>query len=166
MTTMPSKRRSTAPSSYTSSSDGTRIETPPPTYTFPKVFRIGNTQTNGPLVTASQLRSHVGLLRHFWDLRQAVENGKDIRIPAPARALEPERWAWFVALAVDRFECWVKAMRDGSAVDDSLPPLDVVMVWHTYLLNPGCVDFPSLLSAANIGSQMVLGGYNQDPRTK
>lgn len=140
--TMSSNRDSAIPPSYAASSRDPQIAGSPPAYTFPEVFKIGNKQTTGPLVTSSQLHAHLGLLQHFWDLRQAVENGKDARIPASAQALEPElRWAWFVALAVDRFERWVKAIRYNFAVDDSLPPLDVVMVWHAYLLNPGCVDF-------------------------
>ncbi|KZP09959.1 hypothetical protein FIBSPDRAFT_900099 [Athelia psychrophila] len=37
----------------------------------------------------------------------------------------------------DRFERWVKAMWYNVAVGESLPPLNVAMVWHAYLLNPG-----------------------------
>lgn len=138
---MTSNRDSAIPPSYTASGRDPQVEGSPPAYTFPEVFRIGSKQTAGPLVTTTQLHGHLGLLQQFWDLRQAVENGKDARIPELAQALEPElRWAWFVALAVDRFERWVKAMRYNFAVDDSLPPADVAMVWHAYLLNPGCVD--------------------------
>jgi len=79
--------------------------------------------------------------------------------------LREKRWSVFVARAVDRFESWFNAcveVQDPTpeiphmtvsaaargAVDpgasqapnpftrDSLPPLDVLMVWHAYLLNP------------------------------
>lgn len=128
------------PPSYPANNHGAQSYSSPPAYTFPQLFRIGHKQTSGPLVTAAALHSHLGLLRHFWNLRQAVESGQDARIPAFALAPEPGlRWAWFVTLAVDRFERWVKGMRYNYAVDESLPPIDVAMVWHAYLLNPGYV---------------------------
>ncbi|TFY79889.1 hypothetical protein EWM64_g4122 [Hericium alpestre] len=51
-----------------------------------------------------------------------------------------QRWAWFVSLAVERFERWsrvVVARGDiGDWIATEIPPLDVCMVWHAYLLNP------------------------------
>ncbi|KZP09938.1 hypothetical protein FIBSPDRAFT_759154, partial [Athelia psychrophila] len=108
---------------------------------LPESFQIGANRIKGLLVTPSQLQGHLRLLERFSDLRQQVESiegNQDFRIPASAQALEPElRWTWFVTLAVDRFERWAKAMQYNIAVDESLPPLDVAMVWHAYLLNPG-----------------------------
>ncbi|KAF7974265.1 hypothetical protein HWV62_13052 [Athelia sp. TMB] len=128
------------PPSYPANKDGAQLYSSPPAYTFPQLFKIGRKQTSGPLVTTAALHSHLGLLRQFWNLCQAVESGQDARIPVFALAPEPElRWAWFVTLAVDRFERWVKGMRYNYAVDSSLPPIDVAMVWHAYLLNPGYV---------------------------
>lgn len=37
-----------------------------------------------------------------------------------------------------RFERWCKAMT-VSLIDECRPPVDVIMVIHAYLLNPGCV---------------------------
>jgi hypothetical protein len=74
-----------------------------PSYTFPTTFSIGGTKTQGPLVTPEQLKSHLALLGLFYNFREAVEAGKDDRLPAWAKQLEPERrWAWFVALATER----------------------------------------------------------------
>lgn len=41
-----------------------------------------------------------------------------------------------------RFERWCRSVRDvdTSAIEKTLPPVDVVMVWHTYLLNPMYVN--------------------------
>ena len=40
--------------------------------------------------------------------------------------------------AVHRFRRWCVSIRDVRAgtIENSLPPIDVVMVWHAYLLNP------------------------------
>ncbi|KAF8660522.1 hypothetical protein AX16_001604 [Volvariella volvacea WC 439] len=38
------------------------------------------------------------------------------------------RWGWFIGIAV---------VREGQCVDENnLPPPDIMMVWHAYLLNP------------------------------
>lgn len=75
----------------------------PPDYTFPTTFKIGNKQTLAPLVTPEQLKGHLGLLRLFHGLREGIEAGKDDRLPAWSKQIDPERrWAWFVALAVER----------------------------------------------------------------
>ncbi|KAI9884589.1 MAG: hypothetical protein M1823_003609 [Watsoniomyces obsoletus] len=82
------------------------------------------------------------------------------------RDLEEKRWAVYVARATDRFEQWffgpVKELVGGTTerlkmsdldrdssydalhlasnpvvmTSDQLPPLDVLMVWHAYMLNP------------------------------
>ncbi|KAH7010993.1 hypothetical protein EDB80DRAFT_383537 [Ilyonectria destructans] len=77
--------------------------------------------------------------------------------------IREKRWALFVARAVDRYEAWWKSLVEGPALteDDmnspdspayaqfpssrqgprywaerSLPPLDVLMVYHAHMLNP------------------------------
>ena len=39
---------------------------------------------------------------------------------------------------MDRFQRWCVGVRDVQAatIKETLPPIDVVMVWHAYLLNP------------------------------
>ncbi|KAJ8597620.1 hypothetical protein M405DRAFT_724080 [Rhizopogon salebrosus TDB-379] len=72
-------------------------------------------------------------------MRQRVEDG-DTRFPVLARQMSAEkRWTWFVSLAVERFERWCGpgAITSTNIQSYRLPPVDVVMVWHAYLLNPG-----------------------------
>jgi hypothetical protein len=77
---------------------------PPPSYTFPTTFKIGSATTYQPFVTPQQLKGHLRLLQLFYNLRETVEAGKDDRLPAWAKQLEPERrWAWFIALATVRW---------------------------------------------------------------
>ena len=113
------------------------------------------------LVTPTQLKGHLALLYAFHALKTSVQDGKDSRFPAAARKLdERRRWAWFVVLAVEihtymsvsfhidqtlvdgccrysfRFGRWCVKIEDTDVEWRGLPPIDVAMVWHTYLLNP------------------------------
>ncbi|KAG9316181.1 hypothetical protein JVU11DRAFT_2202 [Chiua virens] len=92
-----------------------------------------------PLVCARQLGGHLALLHAFDALRHDVESGDLSRLPQDARIMDAgTRWGWFLNLAVERFERWCKSIRDvqSDAIERTLPPIDVVMVWHAYLLNP------------------------------
>ncbi|PLB45996.1 hypothetical protein P170DRAFT_439690 [Aspergillus steynii IBT 23096] len=56
-----------------------------------------------------------------------------------------EKWPHYLGLAVTRFKVWVKMVEDGvlESCDGELmilPPLDVLMVWHAFLLNPSDFD--------------------------
>jgi hypothetical protein len=54
---------------------------------------------------------------------------------------------------VDRFERWCRSFPPDfslswGSVEEQIPPLDVLMVWHAYMLNPGFVQsFPLELAA-------------------
>ncbi|KIJ16489.1 hypothetical protein PAXINDRAFT_75707 [Paxillus involutus ATCC 200175] len=123
------------------------------------------------LVTPQQLKGHLALLRAFHALRQTVQAGNDYRFPADVRLLDADRrWTWFVSLAVERFERWCLTIQASDTEWRGLPPIDVAMVWHAYLLNPSwyaedttrisklkalakynegfsiCLDFPDLLT--------------------
>ncbi|KAI9572329.1 hypothetical protein HD554DRAFT_2015301 [Boletus coccyginus] len=105
---------------------------PPTTYT------VGRHRTH-PLVEARHLRGHLALLHAFDILRRDVESGDVSRFPQDVRTMDVEtRWGWFVSLAVERFRRWCVSVRDVRAgtIENTLPPIDVVMVWHAYLLNP------------------------------
>lgn len=88
------------------------------------------------------------------------------KTPELLAKLGEKRWAIYVQQAVDRFEAWWKAIRPHSRMadrsqlvfqakqgtlcdpgddnkgplfdDSTLPPADVLMVWHAYMLNPRC----------------------------
>lgn len=107
-------------------------------------FTIGTKRTPA-LVTPADLRAHLVLLRAFHALKsdvvyrcRKVDNGP---------SLGPEKaWRWFLSRAVWRFELWLKnvvtseASANKSSPDrkwvepKEIPPIDVCMVWHTYLL--------------------------------
>ncbi|KAG6907306.1 hypothetical protein DXG01_009470 [Tephrocybe rancida] len=115
-----------------------------PRYDFPQTFAIGARCTNAPLVSSAQLKNHLALLHAFAGLRTRIDGlypGRNEEIPFLPREGE-RRWGWFVGLAVERFSVWCGGLNEGGSnkrARDILPPVDVLMVWHAYMLNPGYV---------------------------
>ncbi|GLB34329.1 putative expressed protein [Lyophyllum shimeji] len=111
-------------------------------YAFPTTFRIGRTRTDAPLVNTAQVKGHLALLHAFIQLRARTdalrEDSKDAVKFMPAD--QDKRWVWFVGFAAERFTVWCESLHPddfANAAKTSLPPLDVLMVWHAYMLNPG-----------------------------
>ncbi|KAF9463653.1 hypothetical protein BDZ94DRAFT_1258236 [Collybia nuda] len=134
----------------------------PPVYAFPAIFTIGSKCTSAPLVDSAQLKGHLALLHAFVGLRQRVDDFDGYvkqAIPLMPDDLE-RRWAWFVGLAVERFSSWCFNLEFydiyEEPIEDILPPLDVLMVWHAYMLNPrryaeDCDRLPSLAHLKVVG---------------
>ncbi|KAG8895757.1 hypothetical protein FRB99_000362, partial [Tulasnella sp. 403] len=106
----------------------------------PSTFRVGEKYTTA-LVLPSEIQAHLLLLGAFHRLREEVRTQKgkwDV-------AMQPdEMWAVFLERAVYRFECWTTQLLadaedegpERRLTPEECPPLDVMMVWHTYMLNP------------------------------
>ncbi|KAJ7908144.1 hypothetical protein B0H13DRAFT_2662147 [Mycena leptocephala] len=108
----------------------------PSSSSFPKEFKLGLHRTK-PFVTTAQIKDHLALLTAFANLRSKVETMPAEQFPFLPSAPD-RRWAWFVGLAVERFEIWCKALRPSHTEKGlAMPPLDVLMVWHAYMLNSG-----------------------------
>lgn len=73
-----------------------------PASSFPGQFKLGNQMTK-PFVNAEQIKDHLALLNAFAGLKTKVEGMTDPRIAfLPS---DPERrWAWFIGLAVERWD--------------------------------------------------------------
>ncbi|KAJ7683221.1 hypothetical protein B0H17DRAFT_1074432 [Mycena rosella] len=116
--------------------------TPPPSTNAPSgapeappVYSAPGTK---PLVSIPQIKNHLALLHAFAELKLKVEDMAELGISHLPSDQEP-RWAWFIGLSVERFEKWCKALQPShsdKALATLLPPVDVLMVWHAYLLNP------------------------------
>ncbi|KAJ7595559.1 hypothetical protein C8J56DRAFT_1022189 [Mycena floridula] len=85
------------------------------------------------------------LLSAFSKLRAQVEQVDWDTADAPRVYGEGRRWAWFVGLAVERFEIWMRSPKFVPPASPTwlfaahpkyIPPIDVLMIWHAYLLNP------------------------------
>lgn len=109
----------------------------PPVYTeypteLPVDFPIGQQKT-APLVNVTELQAHLRLLGAINKLQEDVKSQAD----GVAATNQDLAWVVFVNRAVYRFYAWAgaqwPALPPGSS-EVSIPPLDVVMVWHTYLL--------------------------------
>ena len=108
----------------------------------------------------SELEAHLSLLRAFHNMKSKVEDGSKLEFNALTLSPE-ERWKSFVQVSVERCvicECtsrgmimfccfrfyeWVSGLKvDGNDIVERMecPPLDVCLVWHTYLLNPRSVS--------------------------
>ncbi|KAG8768001.1 hypothetical protein FRC15_005345, partial [Serendipita sp. 397] len=111
----------------------------PPTYSeypteLPSQLPIGSYKPT-PVVNVTELQAHLRLLGAFHKLKEEVQR-QQVGVAAGDRELA---WVVFVNRAVYRFYCWTTATwnRSSPAISETyIPPLDVVMVWHSYLLNP------------------------------
>ncbi|KAG1799566.1 uncharacterized protein BJ212DRAFT_1401921 [Suillus subaureus] len=104
-----------------------------PQYTLPETFNIGRRSTQH-LVRPDQLKAHLQLLAAFSHLKQQVVASESL--VAGLESDSEKRWVWFVNMAVERFERWCWTIKQYDTVEQRLPPIDVTMVWHAYLLNP------------------------------
>lgn len=117
-----------------------RSETPPPPFSFPTTYPVGqhnHKDSQGTLfLTRSDVLAHIRLLGAFDRLRKTVEETS----AGIAEKLDaPSRWSLFVEVAVYRLELYLRALmatvHDGEP-EKVLPPLDVCLVLHSYLVNP------------------------------
>ncbi|GBE89584.1 hypothetical protein SCP_1602470 [Sparassis crispa] len=133
-----------------------------PTCVAPTAYRIGGVTLEAPRVELDHLRAHLALLRTFKSLRTLIEDAAELGLQG-LRMGTTARWAWFVGLAVERFQRWAAVVRHESLftwVATDLPPIDVLMVWHAYLLNPGwyaedCVRLPIMETMRELGDRFV-----------
>ncbi|KAH8103957.1 hypothetical protein BXZ70DRAFT_888620 [Cristinia sonorae] len=140
----------TAPPAYDPKADTTHApegSEQPPAYTYnaPSSYRIGGKVITEPLVNIPQVKAHLALLRAFKELRKTVQDtsAQVLGLPPVVSDLSPDkRWTWFVGLAVERFQRWLEIVVSFNSnidawIERCMPPIDVLMVWHAYLLNPG-----------------------------
>src|SRR5450631_2399074 len=108
----------------------------PPVYTeypteLPESFPIGAHKTQ-PLVNVTELQGHLRLLGALHKLKTGVQ-GQEDGVAATDAALA---WVVFVNRAVHRFYIWASSAWSQSSPglsESVIPPLDVIMVWHSYL---------------------------------
>ncbi|KAG9016323.1 hypothetical protein FRB90_003287 [Tulasnella sp. 427] len=143
---------------------------------LPNHFKINNNYAKAQ-VMPSDLQAHLVLLGAFHRLREGIRTFKgNADVP-----MQPdERWAVFLQRAVYRFEQWAVRMIGGEGQEEVLgegpkvltpneiPPLDVLMVWHTYMLNPrtyyeDCLrKLPGLLRVGSLPLMQLAGTIDHE----
>lgn len=102
--------------------------------TLPATFPIGEHEV-APLVNVADLQAHLRLLGAFDRLKYTVQHPVG---EIPASIQQDDLWALFLHRAVHRFEAFMSATWPKNVVvastEATMPPLDVLMAWHTYLL--------------------------------
>jgi hypothetical protein len=102
---------------------------------LPVTFPIGKKNVQ-PLVSVLELQSHLRLLGAFDRLKESV-----VEQHLPDGMDKEQAWVVFVNKAVHRFYTLLQASwPEGCVVASSemtMPPLDVILVWHSYLLVGG-----------------------------
>ncbi|KIM29346.1 hypothetical protein M408DRAFT_23112 [Serendipita vermifera MAFF 305830] len=101
---------------------------------LPDNFPIGENNVQ-PLLDVTELQAHLRLLGAIHKLKQTVQ----AQDPGVAAQNKDQAWVVFANRAVHRFYAWASSTwsQESLELDETtIPPLDVVMVWHTYLLNP------------------------------
>ncbi|KAK4206194.1 hypothetical protein QBC37DRAFT_142266, partial [Rhypophila decipiens] len=79
--------------------------------------------------SVSACATHLRLLEAFVALGEKVQSRAALNGADPDAA-----WSAFVEHSVLRFFKWLRSTDDGTV--EALPPLDVLMVWHAFMLNP------------------------------
>ncbi|KAF8695715.1 Glycine-rich protein, partial [Rhizoctonia solani] len=117
-------------------SEGQNPEPRPP----PALVINGKTTQPFDLVTVYEVKTHLVFLGAFARLKSEIKSQKGVDV----RGSTDELWAIYLARAVDRFAAWLSkglpvdldASNPRLLSEDELPPLDVLMAWQAYLLNP------------------------------
>ncbi|KAG8705183.1 hypothetical protein FRC08_001785 [Ceratobasidium sp. 394] len=111
------------------------------TTTPSKLYNIGKLSTL-PLVTIAEVKARLLLLGAFEQLRRKCEEADLVDVQKKLPPLRREaKWPLFLERARERFDLWVAKVMDGRPErtclwHEEIPPLDVVLMWHAYLLNP------------------------------
>jgi len=108
-------------------------ELEPPGYstTLPASFRIGQSNTS-PVLRVEEVEAHLKILGAFSRLKTRVSLAQET---VSESRLEPDAaWTVFLCRAVHRFEKWIQSRPMGQPVPWTIVPLDVLMVWHSYML--------------------------------
>lgn len=111
----------------------------PPAYGSSTNIHKINGQKILPLVSVPELKAHLLLLGAFHRLKTNVEEAEwFIFEKGSALPLMEVKWALFVERAVERFKIWLQRVvqrperSKRPLAGREIPPLDVLMVLHTY----------------------------------
>lgn len=119
-------------------------------FAYPTSYGIGSSANVSSLVSSDQVKGHLAALRAFHDFRAKAEAFTHPSIPLLQGMTKDQRFSWLTCLAVQRFvaasnahthptrfHTWCSMITRFNGGVECWPPVDVLTVWHSYLLNPG-----------------------------
>jgi Glycine-rich domain-containing protein-like len=95
-----------------------------------------------PSVSIENIHDHILLMQAIHKLQEKIQPGLgttpfDPKYSAP---LPSASMAGFLHSAVQRFGAWIDAKQkvepSAPLSQEHIPPLDVLMIWHAYMLSP------------------------------
>lgn len=141
---------------------------------LPATFHVG-TQFVRPLVGVPEIVDHLTFLACLDNLQRLVR-----KTPTPGADAERQipgdlKWAAYCERAANRFQAWAleiahllgtKLSKDGQLLADAeqveavlaTADIDILMAWHTYLLNPGTYE-QDLDRLPELGGLKALGAF-------
>ncbi|KAJ9091282.1 hypothetical protein QFC21_007271 [Naganishia friedmannii] len=142
-----SQTSAAAPTTFANGSSINALLPPPPINPdtlLPATFKVGQYDAP-PFITVPDMLAHLRLLGALSRLQERVKATRESEGEGGDVLDGETRWSVFCTRAEHSFEAWLHELSDVplGAVSpqyweqpDTLPGLEVLMVWHTYLLNP------------------------------
>lgn len=116
-----------------------------------------------PSVSIENIHDHIRLMRAIHKLQEKIQPGGTPFDPTSGAPLPSASMTRFLHSAVQRFDAWIDAKQkvEPSAPfsQEDIPPLDVLMIWHAYMLSP---DAYYADAQGNIPILRKLGGMPWD----
>lgn len=90
---------------------------------------MSSTSSPTPLVSVQAVNAHIALMRTIHKLQEGIQLGDTTnKLPDTLN---------FYHRAVARFRAWLNTLDSSEApASNQIPPLDVLMIWHCYLIQP------------------------------
>jgi hypothetical protein len=96
-----------------------------------------------PSIPTHDIQAHILLMRAMHKLQVDIQPGGVTFDPQSGASQPSDSMLSFLHHAVQRFGAWVDAQKHierrsslSSLSQEHIPPLDVLMIWHAYMLSP------------------------------
>lgn len=106
---------------------------------------------SNPTIPVDNVKVHILLMMSISKLQESVEGGPLAVDDESGNLLLRQETIIFIQNAVHRFRMWLDYLTvSPSPEKEPIPPLDVLMIWHAYMLSPSVyyrdsgIEFPVL----------------------
>lgn len=106
---------------------------------------------SNPTIPVDDVKLHIFLMMSISKLQESVEGGPFAVDGESGNLLLSQETMTYIRNAVQRFRMWLGYLTvSPSPEKEPIPPLDVLMIWHAYMLSPSVyyrdsdIEFPVL----------------------